>query len=416
VDHSVPHNTAPLSSTPPALRKSETLHQRVLSFAQSFEQKAVLGRETFERLAVDIARFQMENSAGLRRLFPGDPAKLKTLAQLPVVPCDVFRLTRVALHPPELDEALFQTSGTTGELTGKHPVRRLATKTELSLLQAKRTLFRDFGRGVVVALAQAPSASSSLVHLMELLIRHFDGRPLLSDPTGAAFSMHEPGRFLISTQGVDVEGLKRAARLAKHRLEPFYVLSTSFSMVAALDALDGETISAPARTKIMLTGGFKGRKKSVNETELRENVARCFGVDVANVIGEYGMTELGSQLFEQRPPDLPEHKDARRTEAGPGEERWWDASAAPGTYFAPPWLKVQAVDPQTYQEVGPGEVGLAHFIDLCNVDSCISVLTQDMIQLVDGGVKLLGRAPQAPARGCSLPFEALALSGGRAQK
>ncbi len=371
-------------SAPPALRKSEALHKRVVAFAESFDRKRPLLGDSFEKLAVDIGRFQMESSAGFARLCPFEPGQLKELTQLPVVPSDVFRLTRVALHPPELDAAVFITSGTTAELTGRHPVRRLQTKEELTLIQARRTLFTEHGRGVIVALSPPPDGSSSLGHMMELFVRHFDGRPLLAQPEGAAFVENEPGRFLINAQGVDIEGLKRAARLAKHRSEPLYVLATSFAMVAALDALDGEKIAAPSRTKVMLTGGFKGRSRHVEEADLRRSIARCFGIDETEIIGEYGMTELSSQLFEH---------------AGPM-----------GAYVAPPWLRVRALDPTSYEEVSPGEVGLAHFIDLANVDSCISVLTQDQIVIEEGNIRLLGRAPRAPARGCSLPFESLAFS------
>ena len=404
-------------AAPPALRKSEALHRRVVAFAQSSETKRSPLGDSFEKLALDIARFQMENSPGFARLCPFDKTQLKSIDQLPVVPSDVFRLTRVALHPKELDAAVFRTSGTTNDLTGEHPVRRLETKEQLGLIQAQRTLFREYGRGVVVALAPPPDGSSSLMAMMESFMRHFDGRPLLASPEGAAFSLREPGRFLIDAQGIDVGGLHRAARLAKHRAEPLYVLSTSFAMVAALEALDGEPVVAPGRTKIMITGGFKGRAHDVDEDQFRRNICRCFGIDTTQIIGEYGMTELTSQLFEQPPLAARGSVRADRTQASrePGTWNWWDQEGPAGLFFAPPWLKVRALDPTSYREVPAGEPGLAHFIDLGNVDSCLSVLTQDRIVLADGGVRLLGRAPRAPLRGCSLPFESLAFSGSGAQ-
>jgi hypothetical protein len=398
-------------SAPPALRKSEALHQRLVAYARSFEEKASRSKESFETLALEIARFQMEHCPGFARLCPMQPGQLNSISQIPVVPSDVFRLTRVALHPAELDEARFRTSGTTTELTGTHPVRRLNTKEQLALVQAQHTLFRDYGRGIVVALAPFPDGTSSLGHMMQLFMHHFDGRALLADPAGAAFSLHEPGRFLIQSHGVDVEGLRRAARLAKHRVEPLYILATSFAMVAALDALDGETIPAPQRTKVMLTGGFKGRTRAIDEGDLRSAIAHSFGISTSSIVGEYGMTELSSQLFEH-PFSEAEH-GSQGVLAGAlsrPKAAWWELRAPSGLYIPPPWLKVRALCPQTYEEVAPTESGLAHFIDLANIDSCISVLTQDMIRLVDGGVQLLGRAPHAQARGCSLPFEALAFA------
>jgi hypothetical protein len=96
------------------------------------------------------------------------------------------------------------------------------------------------------------------------------------------------------------------------------------------------------------------------------------------------MTELGSQLFEL-----------------PGTRR----------YQAPPWLRVRAVDASSGEPVVAGQAGRAHFLDLANVDSCLSVVTQDLICLHDDGIELLGRAPRTVPRGCSLPYEGL-LGGG----
>jgi hypothetical protein len=81
--------------------------------------------------------------------------------------------------------------------------------------------------------------------------------------------------------------------------------------------------------------------------------------------------------------------------------------AAPGIYFEPRWLRVAPVDPITLLPVAEGEVGLARFIDLGNVDSAVSVVTQDLVRRAQGGIQLLGRQAGAPPRGCSLAIEAL---------
>jgi hypothetical protein len=343
-----------------------------------------LDGDSFESLALDIARFQYELSPGFARSVKRHTGRLETLSDLPLIPTDVFRLARVAVHPPELDQIVFRTSGTTAEQSGSHPVRLLETKAHLALLQAERTLFSKYKRGVVVALSPPPkeAPSSSLVHLMQTLMTRFDGRALSNDPQGVAFGIDEPGRFLCPAQGIDIEGLRRAARIALHRSEPFFILTTSFALLATLEELDGEKLRCPDRTTIMITGGFKGRRTTLSEGELRRSSALTFGISPEQIIGEYGMTELSSQLFE-------------------GETK--------GIYQAPPWLQVTAVAPHDCRQVPDGEPGLAHFIDLANVDSCLSIVTQDLVRTVKGGIELLGRAPKAIPRGCSLPFEGLLL-------
>src|SRR5690606_6552082 len=108
------------------------------------------------------------------------------------------------------------------------------------------------------------------------------------------------------------------------------------------------------------------------------------------VVGEYGMTELSSQLYE-RPPSA-------------------DQTLAQGLYYEPPWLKVVVCDPVSLRPLPDGETGVACFVDLGNVDSTVVVLTQDCVRREAGGVRLLGRLQGAPLRGCSLGIEALFVS------
>ncbi|MCA9573747.1 MAG: acyl-protein synthetase, partial [Myxococcales bacterium] len=74
----------------------------------------------------------------------------------------------------------------------------------------------------------------------------------------------------------------------------------------------------------------------------------------------------------------------------------------------PPWLRVSAVDPTSGEPVPPGQPGQLRFLDLCNLDSTLHVETLDEgIVHPDGRVTLIGRLPDAPARGCSLAVEDL---------
>lgn len=370
-----------------AVQQSARLHERVRAFAARVSGQPGASTDvddTFDTLAVDIARFQATQSQGFARLVTKAGSSLSDVASIPAVPSDVFRLTRVAVHPPDLDEAVFETSGTTGGDSGRHPVRDLATYEALAVRLGERTLFSgQLEPAVVVALAPHPGAPprSSLGHMMQLFMERFDGRALATDPRGLRFQADAADRWLASRSGVDVPGLVRACKIARHRREALFVLATSFALVALLDALDGDLLPAPERCVVMMTGGFKGRTREVAVDELRRAVAKTFGMSERNLVSEYGMTELTSQLYEAR--------------------------GRPGLFYPPPWLRVSAVDPATLEPVAAGAVGLARFVDLGNVDSAIAVQTEDRVRLVDGGIELLGRAPSARIRGCSLPFEGL---------
>jgi hypothetical protein len=173
---------------------------------------------------------------------------------------------------------------------------------------------------------------------------------------------------------LDVEGAVAACAVN----EPLLLAGTSFAFVHLLDALHGERVSLPPGSRVMHTGGFKGRSREVEPAKLRAAIAETFAVDERLVVGEYGMTELSSQLYQ-------------------GEH---------GGYLAPPWMRVTAVDPETLEP--HGEAGVARIVDLANVDSAVAVQTADVVRIVDdGSVELLGRAPGAPPRGCSLAIEDL---------
>jgi hypothetical protein len=76
----------------------------------------------------------------------------------------------------------------------------------------------------------------------------------------------------------------------------------------------------------------------------------------------------------------------------------------------PPWARVVPVHPETLAPVEEGAIGIARIEDLANVDSAFAILAQDRVRRASGGFELLGRAPGAPARGCSIALDEI-LSG-----
>jgi hypothetical protein len=195
-------------------------------------------------------------------------------------------------------------------------------------------------------------------------------------------------RWLLRDGAIAFDDLERGLVEARSADRPLLFLATSFALVHLIDS--GVDLSAfrDTRTVVMQTGGFKGKSREVEASWLRSEIAKIFGIAEAQVISEYGMTELCSQLYEGTLPGG----------ALEGEPAW---------FVPPPWLRIDAVDPETLQPVEPGGIGLARFTDLANVDSAVRILTLDRIQCLAGNVRLLGRSQGAPPRGCSLAIEEL---------
>lgn len=371
-------------------RQSDALHARVRALIdaalQAWDGAAPpLHAEMFATLLLDIATFQAEHVAPVGRLWRarGVRLDLDALPALPGLPTDVFRLARVAAHPEGDDAVVFWTSGTTagGESRGRHPLRTTETYRRAALGWAERLLWREPpSAAVVLAPPPASAPHSSLSFMLDLFVRAW-AVPATWQPALAAVDAR-----------LDTDAVVDAVAAARAGGRPVLVLGTSFAFVHLLDDLAARDaapdLRLPEGSTLMQTGGFKGRAREVAADELRAALASAFGVPPARVVAEYGMTELSSQLYEG-------------TRVGRG---------AHGRYLAPPWVRVDAVEPNTLTPLPRGEVGLGRIIDLANVDSAVVVQTADRVRVDADGVELLGRAPGAAPRGCSLAIDE-ALSG-----
>jgi hypothetical protein len=161
------------------------------------------------------------------------------------------------------------------------------------------------------------------------------------------------------------------------------LLGTAFSFVHLLDLLDERhaRLRLPPGSLVMETGGYKGRSRTLPKTELHALIAERLEVPAANIICEYGMSELSSQAYDQV---------SRMTH---------DASRV---FHFPPWARVQVVSPETGREVAEGETGLLRVFDLANVFSVCAIQTEDLATRRGDGFELIGRAQLAESRGCSL--------------
>jgi hypothetical protein len=167
--------------------------------------------------------------------------------------------------------------------------------------------------------------------------------------------------------------------------QPLCLAGTAFAFVELLDELAGRNVAyaLPAGSRIMETGGFKGRTRTVAREELYAQLTARFGVPETAIVAEYGMTELTSQYY-----DDVTQRDTVRVKRGP------------------PWLRTRVLGADGKDVAGDIVGSLVH-VDLCNRSSCVAVATQDLGALTRDGLVLLGREQGAELRGCSLDAELL---------
>ena len=358
--------------------ESDALHARVRAMIGAFEAGRAMP-ESFDTLAADLARFQAQHVPGYGRLCAArgvDPRAIARASEAPAVPAEAFKFARVFAFDERDAAFTFRTSGTSGAtVRGAHAMRTAASYDAAALAFGAAMFARGLEKRVpvvVIGPSDAEAPDSSLSHMCALFARAFGA------PDGAG------GRtFFVRGGALDVDALReRFASLSRD--VPALVLATSFGLVHWLDAIGSAVVPLPPRSRVMQTGGYKGRSREVSAVDLRRAVAQAFAIDERAVVAEYGMTELSSQFWEA-------------TLVDPGAKH--------GLYAEPPWARVAVVDPETLSPVSGGEVGIARIEDLANVDSAFAILTQDRVRRVGERFELLGRAPGAHPRGCSIALD-----------
>jgi len=349
-----------------------------------------------------------------------DPASFSSASDIVAVPTDAFKLTRVAAFAHTA--IVFRTSGTTQgpQMRGEHAIRDVATYDAAAVAFGRHWLVRDLTPSKIPVLVLAPSPEevpdSSLIHMCQLFAEAF-GHPASRDET-----------FLVRDGIIDLSTFDARVAIAMAQKEPVLLLGTSFAYVHFLDALGDASFALPRGSRVMQTGGYKGKSREVPADALRRELARVLSIDERAIVAEYGMTELSSQfyersLFDSAAPDRFQVDASSRRPARSGPEQPAAAlrtapqpptmksrqieSGIKGVFAEPPWARVVPVDPETLAPVEDGTIGIAKIIDAMNVDSAVAVLTQDRVRRVPGGFELLGRAPGAPPRGCSIAIDEL---------
>ena len=340
----------------------------------------------FASLALELFAFQFERCAPYARFCEGrgrTPRSVRSWREIPAVPTGAFKELTLRSFPAERTCKVFRTSGTSHGRRGALPLDTLEVY-EASLLPSfERFVLPDLAAGERASFAMlAPSPGE-------------DGESSLSHMFGTLVERRGSPRSAFFVRGGELveERLLAALRRAEEGGEALVLCGAAFAFVHLLERLAarGERVALPARTRAMETGGFKGRARERGRDALYAELEERLGLPAARIVNQYGMTELGSQFYDTvlREP------------------------AAPRRKLGPPWTRVRLLDPATGEDAAPGEVGMLTIVDLANTGSVLAVQTADLGRALADGFEVLGRAPGAEERGCSIAADAMLGAGGR---
>ncbi len=460
--------SAPLSRNPSVQNRMTNpssfanYSRRLLAF---MERAAVASPEPdeFTALARELCALQFATVPAFRQLCVArgvTPDSLAHWRDIPAMPAAAFKELELTSLLPVERTAVFHSSGTTEHRPSRH------YHSSESLVVYEASLVPWFARHMMVgrvcpqraagpsepptdalgqtrptflSLAPPPEQAphSSLVHMFATVSRAF----------GAPDSRFVANAGADNSWSLDATVTLTALTHAEQTGQPLVLLGTAFMFVHLLDELEQRALSLalPPGSRVLETGGYKGRSRELPKAELHALLTARLGVPPAAIVCEYGMSELSSQAYSiataraslqsqvtagELPTRMPRrtpspflgggekvaagrmrggaaNADARNPSPQPspllrGRERASTRVEAPLPFSFPPWCRALVISPETGREVPDGETGLLRIFDLANVRSVLALQTEDLAVRRGEGFELLGRATQAEARGCSL--------------
>ena len=373
----------------------ENLQERVLTvIGRGVSQP--MADEEFNECALALFAGQFAGCAAYRAYCEQQnrtPPSVRHWKEIPAAPTRAFQNAALASFPVDQAAAVFHTSGTTLGKPGKHYLRTTAVYEAAIIPNFAAHLFPEPAPAatspapgsfparpaaktplLMLVLTPAPEDAphSSLAHMMGVVVRQW----------GATGS-----KFYVRDGSLQIEELIRDLNEAQRLVQPVFLLGTAFAFVHLLDhCLPRRWKFELAKgSRLMETGGFKGRSRQLPKRDLYDALARLLHLPPTHLVNEYGMTELSTQFYDEsmragRPSDLK---------------------------TVPPWARVSVIDPHTGQEAAAGQPGLIRIWDLANLWSMVCIQTEDLGIRHPQGFELLGRASDAESRGCSLEAEFL---------
>ncbi|GGE36907.1 LuxE/PaaK family acyltransferase [Psychroflexus planctonicus] len=312
-----------------------------------------LSPKNFTEEALRLFAFQYENNLVYQqfcKLLNKNPTNINELEAIPFLPIEFFK-THTILSDSSSIEAIFTSSGTTGDQTSKHHVTDLSIY-ENSYLKAFHQFYGDVEDYLVLGLLPSylERNGSSLIYM----VNHFIKKSKYA----------ESGFFLD-----DFELLKNTIEKYDGKRN-ILLIGVSFALLDFSEQFQFQLKS----TIIMETGGMKGRRKEMIREELHEQLKSGFGVE--HIHSEYGMTELLSQAY----------------------------SKGNGIFNCPSSMKILIRNTDNPLEIlQQNQTGGINVIDLANVNSIAFIATQDLgKEIGNNQYQILGRFDHSDVRGCNL--------------
>jgi phenylacetate-coenzyme A ligase PaaK-like adenylate-forming protein len=310
----------------------------------------ITSEKAFEQMAFALFNLHFKQNAIYRTYCDHlgiKPNEISQLKDIPFLPIQFFKGNTIYISN-ERPEVTYTSSGTTGNETSKHLVRR---KIEDYLFLAEtwfKNFFPNYEEAIVIGLLPnyLERKGSSLIDMVQYFIE----------------KAQPESRFSLEMDD-------KLKDILIHDERPKILFGVTFALVQLAEK--GIELK---NTSIIETGGMKGMRKEIIRPELHTILEN--GLNTKSIYSEYGMTELLSQGYW-----IPEKK----------------------AFQIPPWMKIfsrNTTDPLETNLKGKGGINV---IDLANQYSCPFIATEDIGTVHPNGTfDIAGRLDHTQTRGCNL--------------
>ena len=303
------------------------------------------------------------------------PEQVDDWRDIPPVPVSAFRSHDLSAAPRGKETVTFETSGTTISRPGRVRIADTSEYEKVSRWSFSDHLLADGAKlpMIVFGPTKTEAPHSSLWFMADVLAR----------------SLCERAVWLVEGGQPRWDRADHEFTVAVRERRPVLLFGTTLLVQAYFDRCDREGVrfELPRGSRAMDTGGAKATGREIRRDDVRAAFVRVLGIPSTHLVNEYGMTEMGSQFYE-------DHLRAIHRGRPP----------KPG-FTIEPWVRTRVFDPHTGLECAPGQSGYLVHYDAANREIPIAIQTEDIGRIVDGRLFLQGRLPEAERRGCSLPFE-----------
>jgi len=316
-----------------------------------------ISESNFEAACLEVFRFQYDQNSVYHQYVDAlniNAGKVNSYQKIPFLPVSFFKSHRI-ITSDFVPEAVFESSGTTGSVNSKHFVKSLDLYRK-SFVRTFEDAYGALKNWCVIGLLPSylERSNASLVVMVDEMIR-LSGHPL------SGFYLHEFDQLASVLKDLEL------------RKQPALLIGVTFALLDFAEHFP----MALRYTRVMETGGMKGRRQEITRDEVHDILKKAFGLD--QIDSEYGMTELLSQAY----------------------------ARGQGIFRCPPWMRIllrDEDDPLNVHDAEKNQLsGLINIIDLANIYSCAFIATDDIGKLYpDKSFEVLGRMDNSDMRGCSL--------------